>query len=1064
MKSMAEQETSGPFFVSGGTMSSDAGSYVERSADAVLLTNLLAGKFCYVLNSRQMGKSSLCVRTMGRLHEADVATAFVDLTKLGGKNVTVEQWYAGIGMEIGRSLALRKEFLTYWSEHERVSPMQRLFGVLRDVALEKLHKPLAVFLDEIDATRSLPFPADEFFAGIRECYNRRVQDPALSRLTFCLLGVAVPSDLINSPASTPFNVGERIYLRDFSLEEAMTLASGLPGDGKKTLTRVYHWTNGHPYLTQTLCQAAATQGITTPDGVDDLVHRDLLDPKARETNINLADVANRALHAGDLEGDPEKFRADLLSAYEKAWKGLPLADDESNRVTALLKLSGMMRNEGNRLLVRNRIYHTVFDRAWIRENMPGQELRRQQRAYWLGVIRTTLIGAAIIGLVSWLAGANAMLARRNGQLAQDAQHAALDAVKERDHAQQEAYLADVNLMRGAYDDNDLMMVQRLLRQTKDSSFKSFEWYYWNRLLNGAPVAGDPNGLDWSYLSPDGTSLAIEDFAGRSADVFSVPSLTLLKHIDHLPTNEQLIYFGGRWTLSDWSSGAAIPVYDLDHKPLGRFDLGGKFGSGNEWSVNGDYFAWSCGDARGTHPDIAVFDAHSLKLVDTVRTSDDILGAMVSDDGQVVAWILSSSAGIGFTIRVFDRRSMRVVDTLAAGEPTAGSGIYSPIGLDGAGRFMSVGFLSGRAIVRDTLAHRNVFDKMIASSNVLSTTLSGDGKRLLTVSADLMARVWDLATGGLVLAEKGALSANLSLDGSLLAVGGAGTRIYPVRKRSIPAPRFAGAYGLETRPDGLVAVLGYGPTRLMDPDTLAAVSPHLSNRAVSPMRSSSYDGLWAVRLDGNGYDVVDMLTGHELCHLDRKYFSNFDVSSKQSIVMEDADVQTVHVYGPDGREKWKSKIPFWSDRVRWSPDGSLLAVGGLGGQVLLLEGDTGRAVRQYGVNTGSIAALGFSHDGKTLAVGDDTFAIWLYPTQDEGSPVELAGHSGSIRSLDFSPDDKRLLSASWDGTARLWDVSSLRETLRLSVPKLLSAAFDTKGQAIFTLDGDGRITAYRAPRI
>ena len=55
---------------------------------------------------------------------------------------------------------------------------------------------VVIFVDEIDAVRSLRFSADEFFAGIRECYNRRSEDPEFQRLTFCLLGVATPSDLI----------------------------------------------------------------------------------------------------------------------------------------------------------------------------------------------------------------------------------------------------------------------------------------------------------------------------------------------------------------------------------------------------------------------------------------------------------------------------------------------------------------------------------------------------------------------------------------------------------------------------------------------------------------------------------------------------------------------------------------------------------------------------------------------------------------------------------------------------------------------------------------------------
>ena len=64
-----------------------------------------------------------------------------------------------------------------------------------------------IFVDEIDAVRSLPFSTDEFFAAIRECYNRRTEDAELSRLTFCLLGVATPSDLIRDTRTTPFNVG-----------------------------------------------------------------------------------------------------------------------------------------------------------------------------------------------------------------------------------------------------------------------------------------------------------------------------------------------------------------------------------------------------------------------------------------------------------------------------------------------------------------------------------------------------------------------------------------------------------------------------------------------------------------------------------------------------------------------------------------------------------------------------------------------------------------------------------------------------------------------------------------
>ncbi len=59
-----------PFYITGGTLPVDAGSYVPRAADEELYETLLARKFCYILTSRQVGKSSLMVRAAVRLRES----------------------------------------------------------------------------------------------------------------------------------------------------------------------------------------------------------------------------------------------------------------------------------------------------------------------------------------------------------------------------------------------------------------------------------------------------------------------------------------------------------------------------------------------------------------------------------------------------------------------------------------------------------------------------------------------------------------------------------------------------------------------------------------------------------------------------------------------------------------------------------------------------------------------------------------------------------------------------------------------------------------------------------
>ena len=76
-----------PFYITGGTLPRDAPSYIERQADADLLEGLRQGQFCYVLTSRQMGKSSLMVRTVMRLRQERVTCVVLDLTSIG-QNLT----------------------------------------------------------------------------------------------------------------------------------------------------------------------------------------------------------------------------------------------------------------------------------------------------------------------------------------------------------------------------------------------------------------------------------------------------------------------------------------------------------------------------------------------------------------------------------------------------------------------------------------------------------------------------------------------------------------------------------------------------------------------------------------------------------------------------------------------------------------------------------------------------------------------------------------------------------------------------------------------------------------
>jgi len=350
------------FFVDGGTLKANAPSYIERLADEELYQAVKRGLFCYVLTARQMGKSSLMVRTSRRLKVEGVETAIIDLTQIG---VTApETWYFDFVSELSSGLHLKKDVEAWWYAHSAQGYVLRFKNFLRDVVLDECKGNIVIFVDEIDFTLSLDF-RDEFFAAIRAVYNNRARDTNFSRLTFVLMGVAAPSDLIKDQTHTPFNVGTRVELEDFSRDDITQLQPGLdasyPGQSAEILTRVFYWTGGHPYLTQKLCKAeveADTEHWSEAQ-TDQLVNILFLRKEASKEN-NLEYVRKKILNRSN--------RRELLQTYKQVYRGRLVVDNERSPVITQLKLTGLIKSEGGYLKTRNEIYRRVFDEAWIKTN------------------------------------------------------------------------------------------------------------------------------------------------------------------------------------------------------------------------------------------------------------------------------------------------------------------------------------------------------------------------------------------------------------------------------------------------------------------------------------------------------------------------------------------------------------------------------------------------------------------------------------------------------------------------------------------------------------------------
>ncbi len=1050
------------YVANGGTLPTTAACYVKRQADDQLFDALKQAEYSYILTSRQTGKSSLLVRVALRLRqEADCAVAIIDLTKIGNQ-LTPEQWYDGLQLELGNQLDLSAELDDFWQEQTRLSPMNRWIAALRQVVLVRIGKPVIICIDEIDLVRSLPFSSDEFFAAIRACFNERTATPDLQRLTFCFAGVATPSELIQDTRITPFNIGRRIDLSDFSTQEAQALSQGLKRPDKQAavlMRRVLYWSNGHPYLTQKLCQAIADDaGVSNAKGVDRLCEELFFTSRSRESENNLQHVRAMVL-AKDAD------HAAILSLYQDIRRRKRIKDDDTNTLINHLRLAGLIWVIDDYLWVRNRIYYRVFDHDWILANMPDAEKRRQAAARREGFIRAGVLAGSVTVIVSGLAVFSLM----QWQAAKHEKQHAEDTEKRRSAELFQSLLTHASLLAKG---EDYSGAKQKLNETdaldKDAGpamrharnlLRSFTDIMGGEADAAFDGKGAGYGLVTTAISPDGQLLAAGGEHGTLV-IFDAATGKLLQHLEGHAT-EGRAQDNAVFSIAFTPKGDTLISAGADKKII-------------LWQRQGQ----------------------SFKQQQAFAAPDKVWAIAISPDGQLLA-----SGGTDNAVSLWSLPDGKLLQTLKQHTQTISD---RGLAFSADGRYLASGSYDDTAILWEVASGKALHTLSGHNGNIHQVTFSADGQTLATASSDKTVRLWDVADGqlqrSLVGHSNNVFAVRFIGNGDTLLSAGfdrtlrlwdtkSGVTLRVLQGHESGAQQ-AAVYGdrlFSAGNDGSVRRWGLGlpyQQRVAIANNTPksnAINPNLKNVAVGFGNGSLrlYDieaGLWAwekkqAHNDSSIKRLAFNNTGNLLASGDMdgtvKLWKVESSSSLQEQQILEEHKDTVHAlsFSPDSQTLatagYDGKIGLFKlgsqDKPRFienAHDGGLVSVMfSQDGKQLLSAGDD-RLIKLWDSQTRqgqTLAQAGdkllwssWSPDNQSIAAVGRSLAIDVYHTASRRLQYHLTGHEQAVFKAIFSPDSQQLATVSGDTTAKFWELGQGKELFSVHFPTefmLPSAVWD-----------------------